>query len=202
MEAIKIEPSRRLLTKYRLITTLIFVPISCGLLVPGLAIGTEAGGGGGALAGFGITVFLLLLGLGVTQWLVGQYFHSLHYEIHADEVIVRGGIITHSVKHVPFRTVTNITVRRDLFDRFLFEIGTVDVQTAGASQTTTRAEESLTGLNDYEGIYTVIATALKRYRGVALAPDQASLADGEDPVVAELRQIRALLAGAERAGDE
>ena len=58
---------------------------------------------------------------------------ALGYEVQDDEVIVRVGIITHSVKHVPYRTVTNITVSRDILDRWFFGLGSLHIQTAGMS---------------------------------------------------------------------
>jgi membrane protein YdbS with pleckstrin-like domain len=100
--------------------------------------------------------------------LIGPYYRTLQYEIHEDEVIVRAGIITKSVKHVPFRTVTNLKVVRGPFDR-IFGLGTLNIQTAGMSGQQ-GAEESLIGLPDVSAIYERVATAMRRYRG-AMGPD-------------------------------
>jgi len=124
---------------------------------------------------FTLTAALILLGIGLFSWLIGfdepqagmtvftivgsvlglvwlvalmlsfPYFRSLRFEVQEDEVIVHVGIFTHSVKHVPYRTVTNITVKRDIFDRWFFNLGTLNIQTAGMSGQT-GAEESLVGL--------------------------------------------------------
>ncbi|MHA1936496.1 MAG: PH domain-containing protein [Candidatus Thorarchaeota archaeon] len=48
------------------------------------------------------------------------------------EVYVKKGIITITEKHVPFRTITNISSKSGPFDR-LFRIGSVWIQTAGFS---------------------------------------------------------------------
>ena len=80
------------------------------------------------------------------------------------------GLITKSIKHVPFRTVTNLQLNRGTFDR-MFGIGTLNIQTAGMSGQK-GAEESLMGLNNIQEVYAIVAKALRRYR-TALAPDQA-----------------------------
>lgn len=128
--------------------------------------------------------FLLALGVGLltnavwivpTALLITPYCASLHYEIHEDEVIVRAGVITKSVKHVPYRTVTNLEVLRGPFDR-VFGLGTLKVQTAGMSGQQ-GAEETLIGLPNVQEVYEMVAVALRQYRG-ALAADGA----GQEPV--------------------
>jgi membrane protein YdbS with pleckstrin-like domain len=96
--------------------------------------------------------------------LVAPYYRSLHYEIHPDEIIVHVGILTSSVKHVPFRTVTNITVKRGLLDRWFYNLGTLDIQTAGMSGTS-GSEESLVGLDNVDEVYDLVVTELRRFRG-------------------------------------
>jgi uncharacterized membrane protein YdbT with pleckstrin-like domain len=118
----------------------------------------------------------------------------------ADEVIVRAGIVTTSVKHVPYRTVTNITVRRGLMDRWLFGLGTLNIQTAGMSGTT-GAEESLVGLPDVQAVYDIVVTELRRFRGSQAptaadddVPAPAAMADGQlTQLLVEVRAIRQIL---------
>ena len=86
----------------------------------------------------GLVIFTIIFFCDLLFWLGGMilsvpYFRSLRYEILEDEVIVHVGIITHSVKHVPYRTVTNITVKRDILDRWFFNLGSLNIQTAGMS---------------------------------------------------------------------
>ena len=92
------------------------------------------------------------------------YFRSLRYEILEDEVIVHVGIITHSVKHVPYRTVTNITVKRDILDRWFFNLGSLNIQTAGMSGQS-GAEEKLVGMENIQEIYESVVSELRRFRG-------------------------------------
>jgi uncharacterized membrane protein YdbT with pleckstrin-like domain len=128
--------------------------------------------------------------------LTGPYYRSLSYEVQDDEVIVHVGIIDQSVKHVPYRTVTNITVRRDILDRWFFGLGSLHIQTAGMSGQS-GAEEKLVGLPNVQEVYELVVTELRRFRG-GMAPTAAevepeSLArSGEtlDAILEELRAIR------------
>jgi len=65
-------------------------------------------------------------------------FRSIEYSVKAEtgetmpEIYVKRGVFTITRKHVPFRTITNISSRAGLFDR-LFGIGSVHIETAGYS---------------------------------------------------------------------
>lgn len=189
------EPSHSYLTKIRLQIS-IFSLISYLACAPlALAFGGDNSDGDlWYLAISGGVIFSLWL---VGMVLTGPYYRSLHYEVLADEVIVRAGIITKSVKHVPYRTVTNITVRRGLMDRWLFGLGTLNIQTAGMSGNT-GAEESLVGLPDVQAVYDIVVTELRRFRGSqapTAADDDVSApvfkANGElKQILVELQAIR------------
>lgn len=81
------------------------------------------------------------------------------------------GIVTKSVKHVPYRTVTNISIKRGILDRFMFDIGTLNIQTAGMSGTS-GAEQSLVGLEDFKAVYDDVVKKLHAFRG-AMSPTTA-----------------------------
>jgi uncharacterized membrane protein YdbT with pleckstrin-like domain len=106
-------------------------------------------------------------------FLAGPYYASLSYEIQDDEVIVNVGVITHSVKHVPYRTVTNVVVRRDILDRWFFGLGSLHIQTAGMSGQS-GAEEKLVGLPNVQEVYELVVRELRRFRG-AMAPTAAGV---------------------------
>lgn len=163
--------------------------------------------GGGILAGLiglddpgaGLVIFIITIAGDFIYWVVGMilsvpYFRSLRYEILEDEVIVNVGIVTHSVKHVPFRTVTNITVKRDIFDRWFFNLGTLNIQTAGMSGQK-GAEESLVGLDNVQEVYELVVTQLRRFRG-AMSPttiQEGLPSDSSSALLDEVRSIRKLL---------
>jgi len=133
--------------------------------------------------------------------LAGPYYSSLSYEVQDDEVIVRVGIITHSVKHVPYRTVTNITVSRDILDRWFFGLGSLHIQTAGMSGKS-GAEEKLVGLPNVQEVYEMVVTELRRFRG-GMAPTAAEVEPGplqasDETLTAILGEVRAIRGALEK----
>ena len=195
MQTRTFKPSPKYLTKLRLIITIVAGLILAGGFLLGLLMmfDRSTGVGGGMLA------IVIVAAIDVIWWapamfLTGPYYRSLSYEIQDDEVIMRVGIWTKSVKHVPYRTVTNVTVKRGILDR-LFGIGTLNIQTAGMSGTT-GAEESLEGLDNVQEVYDIVATELRRFRG-SMAPTAAdvegeAVAASPDALSAILTEVRAI----------
>ena len=143
----------------------------------------------------GLVTFAIVFFCDLLFWLVGMilsvpYFRSLRYEVLEDEVIVHVGIITHSVKHVPYRTVTNITVKRDILDRWFFNLGSLNIQTAGMSGQS-GAEEKLVGMENVQEIYEIVVSELRRFRGVM--PPTAGQVDPLPEVnAAMLKEVQAI----------
>lgn len=195
MEAKFFNPNPKYLAKMRLIMTLIAVLVMGLGALMGWLIGLDEGPRVGSYVTIGFFIGDLAWWL-PAMILAGFYFRSLKYEIRNDEVIVHVGIWTKSVKHVPYRTVTNLKVARDIFDRWLFGIGTLNIQTAGMSGTT-GAEERLVGLDNVNEAYDIVATKLRKFR-VAMSPTAAGAEDETDresssalgELLAEVRAIR------------
>jgi len=164
-----------------------FVILVCGFAL-GVMIAFEEGIGALAIT-LVVTFVLNLLWWAPGMLLIGPYYRSLRYEIHEDEMIVNAGIVTKSIKHVPFRTVTNLTVKRGLFDRW-FGIGTLDIETAGMSGTQGVPEQSLVGLENPQEIYEMVVASLHRFRG-GMAPTSA---EEEAPPAASSETLNAILA--------
>ncbi|MCZ6767205.1 MAG: PH domain-containing protein [bacterium] len=163
MASRKFKPSPRYRSKLTLNITLVALLILAFGMFMAWVIGHEEDGEAGT------TVGMIALGINVAWWLiamalVGPYYRSLRYEICEDEVVVHVGIWTKSVKHVPFRTVTNIVINRDIFDRWFFNTGSLNIQTAGMSGTK-GAEEKLVGLPNVHEIYDLVVAELRRFRG-------------------------------------
>ncbi len=185
------KPSLKYLRKMGLNVTLIAGAVAVTSMLFGGLIGLDEG------AEEGMIVSTILLSLDAAWWLVamflvGPYYRSLQYEIHEDEVIVRVGIFVKSVKHVPYRTVTNITVKRDIFDRWFFGLGTFNIQTAGFSGNK-GAEERLVGLPNVQEVYEMVAGSLRKFRG-GMGPTQADHENVTDESVLRdiLREVRAI----------
>ena len=196
MKARTVTPDRKYLFRMRLIATIVALAILAGGILLGMILAlTGEIRLGGALALFSVTVVLNGLWWVVALILIGPYYRSLRYEVQDDEVVVNAGIWTKSVKHVPYRTVTNLQVKRDVVDRWL-GIGTLNIQTAGMSGQT-GAEERLVGLSNVQEVYEAVAEELRRFRG-GMAPTQAdveaepavTLPDGLGKILTEVRAIR------------
>ena len=199
MQAQTFNPSPKYLGKLRLTITIVALLILAGGVLLGwlMSFDPEIGASGARI------VFIVQAIIDVVWWtpamfLIGPYYRSLSYEIQDDEVIVRAGIWTKSVKHVPYRTVTNLTIRRGILDRWL-GLGTLRIQTAGMSGQT-GAEESLVGLTNVQEVYEIVVTELRRFRG-SMAPTAAEVegepavasADALSAILAEVRAIRQAL---------
>jgi len=196
MNAQTVTPDRKYLFRMRLIATIVALAILAGGILLGMILAlTGEIRLGGALALFSVTVVLNGFWWLLTLILTGPYYRSLRYEVQDDEVVVNAGIWTKSVKHVPYRTVTNMEVKRDVVDRWL-GIGTLNIQTAGMSGQK-GAEERLVGLSNVQEVYEAVVEELRRFRG-GMAPTQAdveaepvaALPDGLGEILAEVRAIR------------
>ena len=95
--------------------------------------------------------------------LIPLYYRSISYELGDEEVVVRKGILTKTVQTVPYRTVTNVDMKRGILDR-AFGLGSLHIHTAGYSAQQTSAEARLSGLEDYDAVAQELLTALRRYR--------------------------------------
>ncbi len=197
MNMIVLRPDRRYLTKLLVGIALLAVICLGSIGALGYFIGLEEGGRAGARLGVLVPTILNLLWIVPAMLLLPPYYRSLSYEIGADEVVMRVGVITKSIKHVPFRTITNLKVNRDPFDRLL-GLGTLEVQTAGMGGQS-GAEESLVGLAAVQEVYEQVAAAVRSFRA-AMGPTAAAEEPGPElpapvqrAILEELRLIRAAL---------
>ncbi len=197
MDPVIIHPHPRFRTKVKTVALLIYLVMFFWWSVPLVFLG------GNELGGIALGALLVVVSHGaliwLTFWFADLYVNNMQYEIHPDEVVVRIGVITQSVKHVPFRTVTNLKVSRDPFDR-IWKLGSLAIQTAGASGTSSTPEEKLEGLVDVQAAYDHVARELRRFRGglspaqsddEEAAPRPANGAGVLGEILDELRAIRA-----------
>lgn len=157
---------------------------------------------------FGMWVFNLI-------WLIPAlvltpiYINSIEYSVISEsgetmpEVYVKQGILNVTRKHVPFRTITNISSRAGIFDR-LFGIGTVEIETAGYSGPSKQGpEQKLEGIVFYEEVRDFILRELRGFRGAYTLATEVVLPHEEpiprmedsldDEMLLTLREIRDLL---------
>lgn len=98
------------------------------------------------------------------------YLNSFEYSVRAEsgeasaEVYVKKGIVTKTEKHVPFRTITNITSKAGPLDR-LFGIGSVEIETAAARGAYEEGpEEKIQGITFFEELRDFVLLELRKFR--------------------------------------
>lgn len=139
---------------------------------------------------------------------IPPYFRSIEYSVKAEtgetmpEIYSKRGILTITRKHLPFRTITNISSRAGPFDR-LFKIGSVHIETAGYSGANKAGpEEQLNGIVFYEEVRDFILKELRRFRepyvtGTELVyprEEPVPRMEGlDDEILITLREIRDIL---------
>jgi membrane protein YdbS with pleckstrin-like domain len=159
-----------------------------------------------------LTINLWTIGLNLI-WLIPvlaltpAYFNSIEYSVKADsgtsmpEIYQKEGIITITRRHVPFRTITNISSKAGPFDR-LFKVGSVCVETAGNSTPQKSPEIALHGIVFYEEVRDFILKELRRYRepyaigtevNTLTAKSNLKMAADDGEMLDTLREIRDLL---------
>jgi membrane protein YdbS with pleckstrin-like domain len=135
-------------------------------------------------------------------------YRSIEYSVKAEtgetmpEIYVKRGVVTVSRKHVPFRTITNISSKAGAFDR-LFNIGSVHIETAGYSGShQTGPEVKLEGIVFYEEVRDFILNELRKFKapyvtGTEVVPrieEPVPATVGlDDEILITLREIRDIL---------
>ena len=139
---------------------------------------------------------------------IPPYVRSIEYSVKAEsgetmpEIYSKRGILTITRKHLPFRTITNISSRAGLFDR-LFKIGSVHIETAGYSGANKAGpEEQLSGIVFYEEVRDFILKELRKFREPYVTGTEVVYPKEEpvprmegldDEILITLREIRDLL---------
>ncbi|MCG3217840.1 MAG: PH domain-containing protein [Candidatus Heimdallarchaeota archaeon] len=138
------KPSRKLLRRYYLQASIIFVPIMAFLSL--ILINSIIDGEEDEVVFFiAVSLIITTVALLVLFGIVKLWIDSISYEFTDDEVIVHKGWLTKAVKIVPYRTVTNFHKKRGPFDR-LMGIGTIEIETAGRSGSQHGPEEKMEGI--------------------------------------------------------
>jgi membrane protein YdbS with pleckstrin-like domain len=139
---------------------------------------------------------------------VPKYFRSIEYSVKAEsgdtmpEIYSKRGIVTITRKHIPFRTITNISSRAGPFDR-LFNIGSVHIETAGYSGSNKSGpEEKIAGVVFFEEVRDFILKELRKFRDPYVVGTEVNYPIDEsvqrtqgldDEILLTLREIRDLM---------
>jgi uncharacterized membrane protein YdbT with pleckstrin-like domain len=148
-------------------------------------------------------LILSLLWIIPTMILIPIYVNWMRFSIEEDEIIIHKGIINKTVKHIPFRTITNVSTRYGIYDRF-FRIGTVEIETAGKSAQSLAPEGKIEGIRNFVEIRDFILSKLRKYKGTyatttEIPETEADIVESESTgfyreMLAELKEIKKLLA--------
>jgi len=154
------------------------------------------------------TVSLNLVWLLPAVIVIPPYFKSIEYSVKAEtgdtmpEIYSKRGIITITRRHVPFRTITNISSRAGPFDR-LFKIGSVHIETAGYSGSNQKGpEEKISGVVFYEEVRDFILKELRKFKEPYVTGTEVVIPTDEpvpkmegldDEILTTLREIRDIL---------
>ncbi len=141
------------------------------------------------VAGVLITMWAIVPGL-LYLWII-----NLRYSIEDERVVVHKGIITKKSVSIPYSAVTDFTLSRSLYERWL-EIGTLMIQTAGQSPQGGGQEGKLEGLTEFDSLHSTLRAKVKAYRGSQQA---------ENPVASEVQAsdvevLRSILEEVKRIG--
>lgn len=126
--------------------------------------------------------------------IIKLWIKNLEYIIQDDRITIHKGILTKTQQNIPYRSVTDFALKRTIYDRFL-GIGSINVQTAGQSQSASGYEGSLIGLIDYENLHSELKEKLKILHPVSESVTTSEVVQKPDvnvlqQILAELKVIR------------
>lgn len=198
----KFYPSKRLLMKYYLhvIIVLITIAIMFGGPIFAIYYALKQRSDLNNLYNTLVIVTYLIIAIlaSVVILYIYAYYKSIEYEVLENEIHVFHGIITKIRKIVPLRTITNLNVKRSIWDRML-GIGTIEVLT---SATTTLTSEKINGIRSYMllMLQELIINKVRGINGITevsktqLSPNQLRVEDHfTEQVIQEVKEINDLL---------
>ncbi|MCF7823864.1 MAG: PH domain-containing protein [Candidatus Marinimicrobia bacterium] len=99
----------------------------------------------------------------LTPGLTYLWITNLKYSIEEERVVIQKGILTKQSVSIPYSAITDFTLSRSLYERWL-GIGTLLVQTAGQGTQTGMYEGKLEGLIEYDDLYANLRAKVKTTR--------------------------------------
>jgi len=196
MKSLGFTPNQNYLFKRFVQILLLASIIGSATAIAGREIGHRINPTEGATWGLVISFSLNLAWVGLAGLLSHLHYRSLFYEIHTDKVILHAGVITKTVTHVPFQMITNLKVRRSPFDRF-FNLGTIDIQTAGKGEHH-GATGRLLGLRNFKEVYDNVTASMRQDRDSTFSLQEKETVHSSELVMLgilleEMKSIRILL---------
>jgi len=175
----------KLLSKevYTLLTITFFVVLSCAIIqILVVAFDPEV-----TNAEYVKYVWSWVAGALLLMWLITPglrylWFTNLRYFIEDERLVVKKGILTKKNISIPYSAITDFTLNRSLYDRWL-GIGSLFVQTAGQNPQSTVHEGKLEGLVEFDSIHADLRARVKAHRGGQTVTPAAASADNEGEIL-------------------
>ncbi len=101
--------------------------------------------------------------------MIHLWIKNLQYIIHTDRVTIHKGILTKKKQNIPYRSVTDFILKRGPIDRVL-GIGSIQIQTAGQSVSSTGYEGCLSGLLEFDSLHADLREKIKSLHPVSETP--------------------------------
>ncbi len=146
---------------------------------------------------FSVFLFIWLVIMILVAIWIPAAFKALEYTIDDDGVKMHGGVVWKKYVTVPYSKITNVDITRGPLQR-LYNIGTIHVQTAGASgKQGEKAELKLAGIRDLEKVREVIIENIKDLNYPGSSRMKKEIPSGGETVskdiLNELRDIKNIL---------
>jgi uncharacterized membrane protein YdbT with pleckstrin-like domain len=122
-------------------------------------------------------------------WLSYLWIINLSYGVEEERVIISKGIITKKNVNIPYSAITDFTLSRSLYERWL-NIATIFIQTAGQGAQAGGHEGKLEGLVDFDDLHKTLQSRVSHYKasaGETVAP--ASEQDVLQSILDEIKKI-------------
>jgi len=118
-----------------------------------------------------LVLWAICCGANLVMWIISYpiihlWTKNLTYIVQNDRITILSGILTKKEQNIPYRSITDFVLKRGPFDRYL-KIGTIQVQTAGQSQTASGYEGCLSGILDYNSVHGDLRDKLKSLHPVS-----------------------------------
>jgi membrane protein YdbS with pleckstrin-like domain len=152
-----------------------------------------------------------------TLILIPIYVNSFEYSVRAEsgeasaEIYTKKGILTITRKHVPLRSITNVSTKFGVLDR-LFGIGSVEIETAAARGIYEEGPvEKIAGITFAEELRDYILAEMRKFRApnVLMTETESSIEEpvsrtrsmSNDEILDTLREMKDLLRSIDRKLD-
>jgi uncharacterized membrane protein YdbT with pleckstrin-like domain len=131
--------------------------------------------------------FLIVLWV-FTPWIQYLWIINLKYSVDDERVMIQKGIITKKNVSIPYSAVTDFTLSRSLYERWL-DIGTLFIQTAGQGAQAGGHEGKLEGIEEFDSLHALLRAKVKAYRG-----NQGVASETQpDSVIGEIEILKSIL---------